>query len=168
MLGLMFLGCSELWAKDIRLFGKITDKNDQAIFAANIYLSAHPHLLTASNEEGFFQLAIPEKFPNDSLVVSFIGYKSYKKALKDLPSEAFLKIVLQEDWTALDAVVLDLNPEVSEEFSLEKMDRLEIYLSPVAAGDPLNALTVLPAATNTAESANPSFRGSEAQASQVV
>ena len=168
MMVLMFWSSSELWAKDIRLFGKITDKNHQAVFAANIYLSAHPHLLTASDEEGCFQLNIPERFLNDSLVVSFIGYKSHRKALKDLPINEFLEIVLQEDWTRLDAVVLEQNPEVSEEFSLEKMDRLEIYLSPVAAGDPLNALTVLPAATNTVESANPSFRGSEAQASQVV
>ena len=139
MMVLLFLGSSELWANDIRLFGKITDKNHQAVFAANIYLSAHPHLLTASDEEGCFQLNIPERFLSDSLVVSFIGYKSHRKALKDLPINEFLEIVLQEDWTRLDAVVLEQNPEVSEEFSLEKMDRLEIYLSPVAAGDPLNA-----------------------------
>lgn len=170
ILMLLFI-CSStlLMAENITLCGRVSDVDGKAIFAANVYLSPHYRLCTASDEEGFFQLSIPQDYlRQDSLVVSFIGYKSYRLALKHVVTKQTLNIVLQEDWRALDAVVLARNPELSEEFSLEKMEKLEIYLSPVAAGDPLNALTVLPAATNTAESANPAFRGSEAQASQVV
>lgn len=166
---LLSLQCSFLCAHEARISGRVTDSHGKAVFAANVYLKHHANLHTASNEEGYFQLSFPEDYlSHDSLVVSFIGFTSQNLALPALVKDDTLQIVLQEDWRALDAVVLAANPELSEEFSLEKLEKLEIYLSPVAAGDPLNALTVLPAATNTAESANPAFRGSEAHASQVV
>lgn len=151
------------------LCGRIVDTAGKPVFAANIYLKQHLRSATASDIDGRFCLQLPSDCQGDSLVVSFVGYRSYQQALAKLNnSKDELQIVLKEDWAALNAVVLVQNPEISEEFSLEKLEKMDIYLSPVAAGDPLNALTVLPAATNTGENANPEFRGSSANASQVV
>jgi len=41
-------------------------------------------------------------------------------------------------------------------------------LSPVSQGDPLKAITILPASTTTNETANPSLRGSSADRTRVI
>ncbi len=159
---------SPLDSVETSLEGRIVDKEGNGIFAASIYLQAHYHIATVSREDGSFCLSFPNDFRNDTLVVSFIGFKTERMALKRfLPGESWT-IVLKEDWMALNEVVVAANPEITEEFSLEKLEKLNIYLSPVAAGDPLNALSILPMSTNVSETANPEFRGSAANASQVV
>lgn len=147
--------------------GWVRDTKGHGVFAANVYLTPHSHIATASGEDGFFCLEIPPACQQDTLVCSFVGYKTQKILLSDVQQKDSIEIRLKDDWLSLNEVVVAMNPEITEEFSLEKLEKLDIYLSPLAAGDPLNALSILPAATNTSESANPEFRGSPANASQV-
>ena len=48
---------------------------------------------------------------------------------------------------------------ISEKFSVEKLDKMDIYLNPASNADPLKAISILPASTNVEETANPSLRG---------
>ena len=48
------------------------------------------------------------------------------------------------------------------------MQRMEIYLNPVSQGDPLKAITLLPASTTIDETASPSLRGSSPDRSRVM
>lgn len=65
-------------------------------------------------------------------------------------------------------VIIEAKDPISEQFSVTKMDKLDVYLNPVSQGDPLKAITILPASTNTDETANPSLRGSSPDRSRVI
>ncbi|MEL6133247.1 MAG: hypothetical protein AAFR59_07780, partial [Bacteroidota bacterium] len=65
-------------------------------------------------------------------------------------------------------VMIEARRPISDQFSVVRMSKLDIYLNPLAAGDPLRAVTVLPSSTNIDESANPSLRGSSAARSRVI
>jgi hypothetical protein len=57
---------------------------------------------------------------------------------------------------------------INEEFSVQKISRIEIYNNPNAAADPLKAITFLPYSTTTGETANPSLRGSAPTRTNVI
>lgn len=65
-----------------------------------------------------------------------------------------------------EVIVLGRNP-ISERFSVTKIEKLDIYFNPTARGDALNAIQILPASTNTDETANPVLRGGDADRSRV-
>lgn len=44
-------------------------------------------------------------------------------------------------------------------FSVKKLSKIDIYLSPISNADPLKAISILPASTDIEETANPSLRG---------
>ncbi|MGD1961098.1 MAG: serine hydrolase [Fulvivirga sp.] len=58
---------------------------------------------TASNVKGEFRLLLPEKYNNDSLYFSFVGYYPLKMKVTDLSTNAI--IYLEEDKRILDEVV---------------------------------------------------------------
>ena len=67
---------------------------------------------------------VPPKYVNDTLVISSIGYKSFKTAIADFdPSE---DIFLEEDIASLDEVVLiaDPRPTTGNEIVLKAIERL--------------------------------------------
>lgn len=67
----------------------------------------------------------------------------------------------------LKEIILVAKDPISENFSVEKLGKMDIYLNPASNADPLKAISVLPASTNVEETANPSLRGGSADRSRV-
>jgi hypothetical protein len=150
-----------------KLVGKVVDAKKSPIFAANVYLSDLRHV-TITGLDGRFKLSIDQIFPEDTLVVSFVGYQKSTIKLSELDFNESHEFLLLEDLTSLESVtVIGRNP-ISESYSISKLERLEIYGIPIAAGDPLKAVTALASSTDTDETANPSLRGSSADRSIVT
>ena len=61
------------------LKGLVKDSRDEPIFAANVYLKSNAQLSTSTDLDGKFQLPISSM--NDTLIVSFVGYKIKKISL---------------------------------------------------------------------------------------
>lgn len=89
---------------------------------------------TISNESGLFKLAISSESVNDTLVVSFVGYKPHRISIHAIPLKDTLVVKLQEFVTELAAV---------EVTSLSPLDLLQKALKNTSA----NSLT--PAILNT-------------------
>ncbi len=146
--------------------GIVKDKKREPIFAVNIYLKSEPQKGTTTGFNGNFSLKTKNK--NDTLIVSFIGYKTREILLSSINYNEKMAIVLQENAQSLDEVIITARDPISEQFSVVKLNKLDVYLNPVSQGDPLKAITSLPASTNTNETANPSLRGSSADRSRVI
>jgi len=148
------------------LKGIVKDKKGEPIFAVNIYLKSEPQKGTTTDFDGNFSLIIEDK--DDILIFSFIGYKTREVLLSSIDFNKKLTVVLQKDAQFLDEVIITARDPISEQFSVVKLQKLDIYFNPVSQGDPLKAITILPASTNTNETANPSLRGSSADRSRVI
>jgi hypothetical protein len=148
------------------LQGIVKDRKDEPIFAVNIYLKSTPQKGATTDFEGNFKLKIENL--NDTLIVSFLGYKTKEILLTSINFNKKLSITLQENAQTLDAVIITALDPISEQFSVVKIQKLDIYFNPVSQGDPLLSITSLPASTNTDETANPSLRGSSADRSRVI
>lgn len=149
------------------LQGIVKDKKGESIFAVNIYLkSTTPQKGTTTDFDGNFKLKIEDL--NDTLIVSFLGFKAKEILLSSIDFNKKLIVTLQENAQTLDAVIIIARDPISEQFSVVKLQKLDIYLNPVSQADPLKAITILPASTTTDETANPSLRGSSADRSRVI
>ena len=147
--------------------GKVKSQMGDALFAANVYLKSAPQKGTTTNFDGEFEVKLTSE--NDTLLVSYIGYKTKRIPLRSVNLKEEIIVVLQENSRAMAKVVITAKDPVSEQFSVVKMSMLkDVYLNPVAQGDPLKAITVLPASTTINEMANPSLRGSAADRTRVV
>jgi len=70
-------------SQNIKIRGKILDQNKQAIIYANIWIEK-TGIGTVSNTDGEFILNIPEKYKENTLNISYIGYSSYTKRISKL------------------------------------------------------------------------------------
>ncbi|NIK92382.1 carboxypeptidase-like regulatory domain-containing protein [Mangrovimonas sp. CR14] len=79
---------------------------------------------TVTNEDGKFVLLIPEKHQTDTLIVSNIGYKSYKIPVNEFDDS--MEIILEEDIASLNEVLLvaDTRPETANEIIERALERL--------------------------------------------
>ncbi|MCF6269437.1 MAG: TonB-dependent receptor [Melioribacteraceae bacterium] len=151
----------------IMLHGIVKNKQSENIFAANVYLKSSPQKGTTTNFNGGFKLNIISF--DDTLVVSFIGYETKNIPLSSINiDQKGINIILQKTSFVFDEVVITAPDPISEQFSVVKIKKMDIYFNPVAQGDPLKAITTLPASTTTNETASPSLRGSSADRTRVV
>lgn len=149
--------------------GKVVDAAKNPVFAASIYIKSTPSVGTVSNIKGEFELiADEEQGVLDTLVISCIGYQQKKIPFDMLQNRDFLEIMLYEKSVPINEVTVKTSASLTREFSIKKMDKLSIYMSPVSNGDPLKAISFLPYSTNTSETANTELRGSSADVSRVV
>jgi hypothetical protein len=148
------------------LKGVVKDSNGNPVFAANVYLKNNPQKGIVTDLDGNFSLSVSNK--TDTLIVSFIGYNTKKIPLQSVSLNESLNVVLTENSKSLAEVFITAQDPISEKFSVVKLGKLNIYLNPVSQGDPLKAITSLPASTTTDESASPSLRGSSADRTRVV
>lgn len=149
------------------LTGTVQDKKGEPVFVANVYLKSTPEKGTTTDFDGNFNLAIDNK--NDILVISYLGFQTQKIPLISIDFNKVLLIILKKDAQSLEEVIITARDPISEKFSVVKMDMLrDVYFNPVAQGDPLKAITILPASTTTDETANPSLRGSSPNRSRVM
>lgn len=149
-----------------KLQGKVTDKSGQPIFAANVYVQTAPEKGVATDFDGNFSLKITDE--NDVLIVSFVGYQTRRIPLKKLEISKFLTIKLKQDSQSLSEIIIMAKDPISEKFSVTKIKKLDVYFNPVSQGDPLKAITILPASTTVDETANPSLRGSSPDRTRVM
>ncbi len=164
---ILFLSNAVLSFSQIQINGVVKDRQDNPVFAANVYLKSEPQKGTTTNFEGEFTLKISNK--NDTLIISFIGYKTKEISLSEIDLNNRILVVLEDDAQTLEEVLITAKDPISEQFSVVKMTMIkDVYLNPVSQGDPLKAITVLPASTTTNETANPSLRGSSADRTRVV
>ena len=148
------------------LRGQVLNGDRQPIMAAHVYWCAFPQKGAYTDYRGHFRLALPDTPGRpDSLRVSAMGFGESQLLIK---RPADTTIELRPSEYVLSSVLIQAQDPISDAFLLTKQEKLDIYLNPTAAADPLRSLISLPASTNTSESANPELRGSSADRSRVL
>jgi formylglycine-generating enzyme required for sulfatase activity len=98
------LSCS-LAQETILISGKVLDsKTNQPLVSANIGLKGRPYS-TASDAEGNFKFLLPETSTDDTLFISYIGYKAFVDRLSNI--DRINNVYLLEEFsTLLDEVTI--------------------------------------------------------------
>ncbi|RIA10399.1 carboxypeptidase-like protein [Flavobacteriaceae bacterium MAR_2010_72] len=112
----------------IELKNKIVDFNTLVpIESASIYVK-NTTIGTVSNSDGKFVLLIPNEFKNDTLIISSIGYKSFKSAVIEFDNTA--EIYLEEDIASLDEILLvaEARPKTGNDIVLKAIEKLPANL----------------------------------------
>lgn len=102
---LLLIVASKGLSQEIIVHGKILDsKTKQPLVSANIGLKGRPYS-TASDAEGNFNFLLPDKSENDTLFISYIGYKAFVEKVSNL-RRANKTYLLEESSTLLDEVTI--------------------------------------------------------------
>ncbi|MGY0393064.1 carboxypeptidase-like regulatory domain-containing protein [Bizionia sp. KMM 8389] len=91
--------------------------------SASIYVK-NTTIGTVTNTDGKFLLTVPDRYKNDTLIVSSIGYKSYKIPVNEF--DASFEIYLDEDVASLDEIVLiaETRPKTGNEIVMRAIEEL--------------------------------------------
>ena len=112
----------------IELKNKILDLSTlMPLENASIYIE-NTTIGTISNSDGKFLLVVPNEYAKDSLVISSIGYKSFKTPVDEFDNQ--LEIYLQEDIASLDEVVLiaESRPKTGNDIVLKAIEKLSVNM----------------------------------------
>jgi len=165
---LFFILCSlfHLTLKaQITVSGTITDKKNNPIYGASIYLDG-TYDGGSSNEKGEFSFTT-EEVGLQTLVVSFISYETYTKT-DDISAFKNISIKLREDVNTLDAVVINAGTfEAGDNAKVTALKPLDVVTTASAMGDFVGALQTLPGTTTVAEDGRLFVRGGEADETQI-
>lgn len=86
--------------QELTIEGRVVDVNGNPLSGVSVKVKGVPNTVTATNNEGYFQLQVPD---DATLLISFIGFQAQEvKISKDTP----VNIVLFEDNTSLEEVVV--------------------------------------------------------------
>lgn len=93
------------------------------IESASIYVK-NTTIGTVSNEDGKFVLQVPNELQSDTLIISSIGYKSFKIPVNEFDNTE--EVYLEEDIAALDEIVLiaENRPKTGNDIVLRAIERL--------------------------------------------
>jgi len=93
------------------------------IESASIYVK-NTTIGTISNIDGKFVLLVPKEFERDTLIISSIGYKSFRTAISDFDDT--VDVFLDQDIASLDEVVLvaSTRPKTGNDIVLRAIERL--------------------------------------------
>lgn len=93
------------------------------IESASIYIK-NTTIGTVSNEDGKFVLQVPNELQSDTLVISSIGYKSFKIPVNEFDNSE--EVYLEEDIAALDEIILiaENRPKTGNDIVLRAIERL--------------------------------------------
>src|SRR5688572_24490933 len=75
----------------------------QPLESASVYVK-NTTIGTITNTDGKFVLVVPERYQSDTLVISSIGYKSYKVPVNEFDSS--FDVYLEPDVASLDEILL--------------------------------------------------------------
>ncbi|WP_411893765.1 carboxypeptidase-like regulatory domain-containing protein [Winogradskyella sp. A2] len=94
---------------------------------ASIYIQ-NTTIGTVSNSDGRFILLVPNEFKKDTLVISSIGFKTYKVQVDEFDNT--LDVFLEEDIATLDEVIVlaEPRPTTGNGIVLKALEKLEINL----------------------------------------
>lgn len=95
--------------------------------SASIYVK-NTIIGTVSNADGRFVLQVPNEFVNDTLIISSIGYKTFKVPVGEFDNSA--EVYLEEDIASLDEILLvaENRPTTGNEIVLRAIEKLELNL----------------------------------------
>lgn len=95
----------------------------EPIESASVYIDKTT-IGTITNVDGNFVLRVPEANLSDTLVISSIGFKSYRMAINEFENGS--DIFLEEDVAGLDEVVLvaDTRPKTGNDIMIRAIERL--------------------------------------------
>jgi len=108
----------------IELKNKILDLSTlMPLENASIYIE-NTTIGTISNSDGKFLLVVDNEYAKDSLVISSIGYKSFKTPVDEFDN--LFEIYLEEDIASLDEVVLiaESRPKTGNDIVLKAIEKL--------------------------------------------
>ena len=109
------------------LNGKIVDFTTYApLESASIYIE-NSTIGTVSNVDGRFILSVPRELVNDTLVISSIGYKSFRVLVSEFVNDE--DIFLEEDIAALDEVLIiaETRPKTGNERSCLRIFLISLF-----------------------------------------
>ncbi|MEH6535460.1 MAG: carboxypeptidase-like regulatory domain-containing protein [Psychroserpens sp.] len=97
------------------------------IESASIYIK-NTTMGTVSNSDGKFVLQVAKEFSADTLIISSIGYKSFRIPVNEFDNTT--EIYLEEDIASLDEIVLiaEARPKTGNEIVLKAIKKLEVNL----------------------------------------
>ena len=145
--------------------GKVTDKKNNPIFGANVYLDG-TYDGGSTNEKGEFSFETAEK-AIQTLVISFISFETSVRTA-DVSTFNNLQIKLRDDVNALDAVVINAGVfEAGEKAKVTVLKPLDIVTTASAMGDFVGALQTLPGTATVGEDGRLFVRGGEAEETQI-
>ncbi|MFC2138540.1 carboxypeptidase-like regulatory domain-containing protein [Bacteroidota bacterium] len=132
---------------------------NQPLPGANVFVKNDILRGTITNLDGEFILELNNNNLKDSLIISFIGFEE-----RIVPITTMLngidKISIYPKAHEIEETVIKARRIISEEFTIEKIDQMDIYQNPLSKADPLLAVNGMASSTTTDESANISLRGS--------
>ncbi|WP_452223224.1 TonB-dependent receptor [Lacinutrix chionoecetis] len=145
--------------------GTVTDAKNNPIEGANVYLEGTYDGAT-TNTQGVFQFKTDET-GTQTLIVSFISFETYQ-ITSDSSTLNNLNIVLREDVSALDAVVLSAGTfSAGDNSKVSALTSMDVVTTASALGDFVGALQTLPGTTTVAEDGRLFVRGGEAEETQI-
>ncbi len=99
--------CLQAFAQ-LEISGKVVDFNTfEPIESASIYIQ-NSTVGTVSNIDGKFLLSVPQNLKKDTLVISSIGFKSFKTPVEEF--DGSMDVFLEEDIASLDEVLIVADP----------------------------------------------------------
>ena len=126
VIAILLFGCAATAQTEVK--NKIVDFLMQTpIESASIYLQ-NTTIGTVSNADGRFALVVPQEFVKDTLIISSIGYKSYKIPVDEFDNN--FDVFLEEDVASLDEIILiaETRPKSGNEIVLKAIEKLTINL----------------------------------------
>src|SRR5690554_4458709 len=117
-----FIGFSSFAQTELK--GKVADfMTFEPIESASVYINKTT-VGTITNVDGKFALQVPKANLTDTLVISSIGFKSFKTSIEDFENGSDL--FLEEDVASLDEVVLvaDTRPKTGNDIVVRAIERL--------------------------------------------
>lgn len=156
------------FAQFSQLQGTVQDGDGTLLAGAVVMLMRDSTRVAATtcNINGTFDISA-HILQTDVLQVSFVGFRNRQIPVSVFTDWNKIQIILREAVIQLDDVTV-VSPSISEDFAVERLESIDIYLSPASGADPLKAVSVMAASTNVSESANTELRGSSANHSVVV
>lgn len=122
---LCVIGTGAMAQGEIEIKNKVSDfLTFLPIENASVYVK-NSTIGTISNSDGRFVLLIPRSLENDTLIVSSIGYTSFKIPVGEFDNST--EIFLEEDIASLDEVVLiaETRPKTGNDIVLRAIEELE-------------------------------------------
>ncbi|WP_241492445.1 carboxypeptidase-like regulatory domain-containing protein [Lacinutrix himadriensis] len=120
---LLFLGVTSYAQTELK--NTVVDTLDSfPIASASVYIK-NTTIGTVTNIDGNFVLQVPEKHEQDTLVVSSIGYSTFRIPIQEFDASA--PIFLSEEQASLDEVVLiaEARPKTGNEIVVKAISKLE-------------------------------------------
>ncbi|WP_179344044.1 carboxypeptidase-like regulatory domain-containing protein [Winogradskyella ursingii] len=124
LLTLIFINVFYFGFSQVELKGKIVDFTQLLpLENASIYVK-NTTIGTVSNSDGKFVLLVPPEFAKDTLVISSIGFKSYKVPVEEFDNS--MDVFLEEDIASLDEIVVvaETRPKTGNDIVLRALERL--------------------------------------------